>query len=94
MALLDDSTAVISSPEGSIDAVDIATGRVRWSVSTGEPIPGSPAVQGDTVFALGGSCTLIRVAHHAPTVPRRDPVPNCVTVAAPLVSVTGVLVAT
>lgn len=94
LALLDDSTAVMSSPEGSIDAVDIATGRVRWSVSTGEPIPGSPAVDGDTVFALGGSCTLIRVAHHPPGVPRRDPVPRCVTVATPLVLRNGVLVAT
>jgi outer membrane protein assembly factor BamB len=94
MALLDDTTAVIASPEGSIDAVDIATGRVRWSVRTGEPIPGSPAVAGDTVFALGGSCTLIRVAHHAPAVPRRDSLPNCVTVGTPLVLRDGVLVAT
>ena len=94
MALLDDSTAVISSPEGSIDAIDIATGRARWSVGTGEPIHGSPAVHGDTVFALGGACTLIRVAGHAPTVSRRDPLPNCVTVATPLVLRDGVLVAT
>jgi len=94
MALLDDSTVVIASPQGAIDAVDIAAGRVRWSVSTDEPIPGSPAVDGDTVFALGGSCTLIRVARHAPTVPRRNSLPNCVTVATPLVLRNGVLVAT
>ena len=94
MALLDDSTAVVSSPQGSIDAIDIATGRARWSVATGEPIPGSPAVHGDTVFALGGSCTLIRVAGHAPAVSRRDPLSNCVTVATPLVLRDGVLVAT
>lgn len=94
LALLDDSTAVISSPEGSIHALHIGTGSVRWSVRTGEPIPGSPVVHSDTVFALGGSCTLIRVPRHAPDVPRRDVTPNCVTVAAPLLLRHGVLVAT
>ena len=94
LALLDDSTAVVASPEGSIDALHIVTGTVRWSVRTGEPIPGSPVVHGDTVFALGGSCTLIRVPRHAPTVPRRDVMPNCVTITAPLVLRNGVLVAT
>jgi outer membrane protein assembly factor BamB len=94
LALLDDSTAVVTSPEGAIDAVHIGSGRVRWSVRTGEPIPGSAVVHGDTVFALGGSCTLIRVPRHAPDVPRRDVRPSCVTVAAPLLLRDGVLVAT
>jgi outer membrane protein assembly factor BamB len=94
LALLDDTTAVISSPEGSLNALHIGTGTVRWSAPTGEPIPGSPVVHGDTVFALGGSCTLIRVPRHAPDVPRRDVLPNCVTVAAPLLLRSGVLVAT
>jgi outer membrane protein assembly factor BamB len=94
LALLDDSTAVVSSPEGSINAIHIPTGRVRWSVRAGEPITGSPVVHGDTVFALGGSCTLMRVPRHAPDVPRRDALANCVTVATPLVLRDGVLVAT
>jgi outer membrane protein assembly factor BamB len=94
LALLDDSTVVMSSPAGSIAALHIATGGVRWTVRTNEPIPGSPVVHRDTVFALGGSCTLIRVPHHAPDVPRHDVRPNCVTVVAPLVLRDGVLVAT
>ena len=93
LALLDDTTIVLSSPEGSMHAVHFQSGRVRWSVQAGEPLPGSPVVHGDTVFALGGSCTLIRVPHHAAVV-RRDSVADCVTVGAPLVLRDGVLVAT
>ena len=47
----------------------------------------------DTVFALGGSCTLLRV----PLTPRMcldAMIPNCVTVAAPLLLRNGVLVGT
>lgn len=94
LAMLDDSTVVMSSPAGSITALRIRSGAVHWSVRTDEPIPGSPVVHRDTVFALSGSCTLIRVPRHAPNVPRRDVLPNCVTVAAPLVLRDGVLVAT
>ncbi|HJU70134.1 MAG TPA: PQQ-binding-like beta-propeller repeat protein [Gemmatimonadaceae bacterium] len=94
LAIVDDSTAVMSSPAGWIVALDIGTGAVRWSVRADEPVRGSPVVHRDTVFALGGSCTLIRVPHHAPDVPRRDMHANCVTVAAPLVLRDGVLVAT
>ena len=94
LALLDDSTVVMSSPSGSVAALSIGGGGVRWRVQTTEPIPGPPVVHGDTVFALGGSCTLFRVPHHAPDVFRRDGRPNCVTVAAPLLLRDGVLVAT
>ena len=94
LALLNDSTVVTSSPTGSVTALSIGSGAVAWSVRTNEPIPGAPVVHRDTVFALGGSCTLIRVPHHAPDVPRRDVHPNCVTVTAPLVLRNGVLVAT
>jgi outer membrane protein assembly factor BamB len=94
LALLDDTTVVLTSPEGSMHAVHVPSGRARWSVQTGEPIPGSAVVHGDTVFALGGSCTLIRVPRHAPDVVRRDSVADCVTVATPLVMRDGVLVAT
>lgn len=94
LALLDDTTVVLTSPEGSMHAVHLTSGRVRWSVQTGEPVPGSPVVHGDTVFALGGSCTLIRVPRHAPDVVRRDSLRACVTVATPLLLRDGVLVAT
>ena len=94
LALLDESTVVLSSPEGSMHAVQLPGGETRWSVQTSEPLPGSPVVHGDTVFALGGACTLIRVPRHAPDVVLRDSLPDCVTVAAPLVLRDGVLVAT
>ena len=94
LALLDDTTAVMTSPAGSVHAVHIPTGRVQWSVSAGEPVRGSPAVHADTVFVLGGSCTLLRVPRHTPDVVRRDVLPSCVTVAAPLILRDGVLVAT
>jgi outer membrane protein assembly factor BamB len=94
LAVLDDSSVVLASPQGAIDALSISSGRVQWSVDVGEPVPGSPVVDGDTVFALGGSCTLIRVPRHAPSVPRRDRSPHCVSVATPLVLRDGVLVAT
>jgi outer membrane protein assembly factor BamB len=94
LALLDDETVVLSSPEGSMHAVHFPSGKVRWSVPTSEALPGAPVVHGDTVFALGASCTLIRVPRHAPDVARRDSLRDCVTVAAPLVLRDGVLVAT
>ena len=94
LALLDDTTAALTSPEGSVHAIHIPTGRAIWSVQAGEPVPGSPVVHADTVFALGGSCTLIRVPRHAPLAMRRDSVPGCVTAAPPLLLSNGVLVAT
>ena len=94
LALVDDTTVALTSPEGSVHIIDIPTGRAIWSVQVGEPVPGSPVVHADTVFAVGGSCTLIRVPRHAPHAMRRDSVPGCVTVAAPLVLPGGVLVAT
>jgi outer membrane protein assembly factor BamB len=94
LALLDDTTVALTSPEGSVHAIHIPSGRTLWSVRAGEPVPGPPVVHADTVFALGGSCTLIRVPRHAPFAMQRDSVPGCVTVAAPLVLSSGVLIAT
>jgi hypothetical protein len=51
-------------------------------------------VVGDTVFALGRSCTLFRVPRHAGDVSRRDVIPECITTTSPLVLRDGVLVAT
>jgi outer membrane protein assembly factor BamB len=94
LALVDDTTVAITSPRGSIAAMSIRTGRVHWTVEANEAIPGAPVVYRDTVFALGTSCTLLRVPHHAPNVVRRDSLTDCVTVATPLVLSDGVLVAT
>jgi hypothetical protein len=94
LALVDDTTVVITSPRGSISAMGIRSGRVQWIVEANEAIPGAPVVHGDTVFALGTGCTLLRVPHHAPNVVRRDTLTDCVTVATPLVLSDGVLVAT
>jgi hypothetical protein len=94
LALMDDTTVVITSPRGSIAAMSIRSGHVSWTVEANEAIPGAPVVHRDTVFAVGTSCTLLRVPHHAPNVVRRDSVADCVTVAPPLVLSDGVLVAT
>lgn len=93
-ALMDDTTLVLTSPRGAIHAIQIPTGDVRWSVETGEPVPGGAVAHADTVFALGGSCTLFRVHRHAPTSLERTMVPGCITTAGPLVTRDGVLVAT
>jgi outer membrane protein assembly factor BamB len=94
LALVDDTTVVITSPRGSIAAMAIRSGRVQWSVQTSEAIPGAAVVHRDTVFALGTSCTLLRVPHHAPNAVQRDTLADCLTVATPLVLSDGVLVAT
>lgn len=93
-ALMDDTTLVLTSPAGAIHMIQIPSGGVRWSVETGEPMPGGAVAHADTVFALGGSCTLFRVHRHAPTSLERTMVPGCITTAGPLVTRDGVLVAT
>ena len=94
LAKLDDTTVVIASPEGSLHAVRIPSGRVVWTARTDESISGAPVIVGDTVFALGRSCTLFRVPHHVGDVSRRDVIPDCITTTSPLVLRNGVLVAT
>ncbi len=93
-ALMDDTTLVLTSPGGAVHAIHIPSGDVRWRVETGEPVPGGAVAYRDTVFALGGSCTLFRVQRHAPTSLERTLVPACVTTATPLLTRDGVLVAT
>lgn len=94
LALLDDTTLVIASPEGSLHALRVPTGRTVWTARTDESLSGAPVVVGDTVFALGRSCTLFRVPHHVGDVSRRDVIPECITTTSPLVLRDGVLVAT
>lgn len=94
LAQLDDSTVVLASPEGSLHAVRIPRGNILWTARTDESVSGAPVVAGDTVFALGRSCTLFRVPRHVGDVSRRDVVPDCITTISPLVLRDGVLVAT
>lgn len=94
LALADDSTAVVSTPDGVI-AVTVPQGRIKWRVATSEQILGAPAVARDTVFALGNRCTLWAIPVRAPTAADSTAGPaDCVTVAGPLVLRDGVLVAT
>ncbi len=94
LAKLDDTSLVIASPEGSVHAVRIPSGSQLWIARTAESISGAPVVVGDTVFALGRSCSLFRVPRHGGDVARRDVIPDCITTAGPLVLRDGVLVAT
>jgi outer membrane protein assembly factor BamB len=93
LARLDDSTVVLASPMGSVLAVALASGRVRWEVHTGAPVSGAPAVADDTVFALTNTCTLWAIPVAAPTQPDTSAV-GCVTEAGPTIVRNGVLVAT
>lgn len=93
LATLDDSTIVLAAPTGSVVAVAIPGGDVRWQVATGGALFGAPVVSRDTVFALTNECALwaIPVAepHSATSVPL-----GCVTKTAPAIVRDGVLVAT
>jgi outer membrane protein assembly factor BamB len=94
LAQLDDTTLVIASPEGSLHAVRLPNGSTVWTARTNESIAAAPVVVGDTVFALGRSCTLFRVPRHLGDVSRRDAISDCITTSSPLVLRDGVLVAT
>lgn len=101
LARIDDSTAVMSSPSGTLLGLNAPTGSVAWRVSTGDPIFGSPVVVGDTVYALTNRCTLWVVPVSNPgaadtvRIAQADSAASrCVTVAAPAVVRDGVLVAT
>jgi outer membrane protein assembly factor BamB len=93
LARLDDSTAVLASPSGRVLAVAVPSGRVRWEVSTREPVYGSPVVMGDTVYALTNRCTLWVIPVTAPTSAASTSL-GCVSEAAPAIVQGGVLVAT
>jgi outer membrane protein assembly factor BamB len=93
LALLDDSTAVMTSPAGAVLALAIPTGGVRWRVDTGDPIFGAPVVGADTVFALTNRCTLWTIPAGGNVTPDTVSI-GCVTVAAPGLVRGGVLVAT
>ena len=93
LARLDDSTVVMASPSGSVLALALPSGRVRWEVTTGAPVFGVPAVALDTVYALTNRCTVWAIPANAPTRPDTAAI-GCVTEAGPTVVRGGVLVAT
>ena len=93
LALIDDSTAVLSTPGGSVIAVTIPSGRIAWRHEAGRPIFGSPAVARDTVFALTNGCILWMIPRNNPSAAGSLSL-GCNSVASPLVTRDGVLVAT
>ncbi len=44
-------TVYIGSDDGTVTALDAATGRLRWTYTTGSRVDSSPAVAGGTVYA-------------------------------------------
>ncbi|MDQ6887128.1 MAG: PQQ-binding-like beta-propeller repeat protein [Gemmatimonadota bacterium] len=94
LALANDSTAVLASPSGALLGLALPSGLVRWRIDTSEPIPGVPVIARDTLFALGGSCTLWIVPLARPTAVDSTAIPGCGTSAGPAVLRDGVLVAT
>lgn len=91
---LDDSTVVLASPEGSVHAIDISSGRARWSASLGEPAVGWPVLVRDTVFVHGDACSLFGIHPRSGVIVHRQARVSCVTSAAPAILRRGVLVAT
>ena len=93
LALIDDTTFAMGSPAGSVIAVSIPSGAVRWEVKTEGPVFGAPIVSRDTVYALTNDCVLWTIPAAAPAAARTTPL-GCVTKAAPALVRDGVLVAT
>ena len=93
LALIDDTTFAMGSPSGSVIAVAIPSGAVRWEVKTEGPVFGAPAVSRDTVYALTNDCVLWTIPVTDPAAARTTRL-GCVTKAAPALVRGGVLVAT
>jgi outer membrane protein assembly factor BamB len=93
LALANDSVAIMTTPGGSVIAVTIPSGRTAWRHEAGQPIFGSPVVARDTVFALTNDCTLWQIPVSQPRAAASARL-GCNSVAPPLVTRDGVLVAT
>ena len=93
LAMISDSLVAAAAPAGAVLAIELPSGALRWRVETGNPIPGGPAVHGDTVFALTNSCAFWQIAVSAPAVARPTQL-GCRTRTGPTVLRDGVLVAT
>jgi len=56
-----DSTAVMGCEDGTLYALSIRSGELRWKVETGDPIVAPPMIENGTVYAanLGGRMTAV-----------------------------------
>jgi len=93
LALIDDSTFAMGAPSGSVIAVAIPSGAVRWEVKTDGAVFGAPIVWNDTVWALTNDCVFWAIPAADPETARSTSL-GCVTKAAPALVRDGVLVAT
>ena len=92
MAMVSDSLVAAATPAGIVFTAALPAATVRWQVDAREPIPGAPAVHGDTVFVITNACALWRFPVSAPvTQPQRL---GCRTRTGPVIVRDGVLVAT
>ncbi len=92
LAMVSDSLIAAATPGGIVFTVALPSATVPWQVDTREPIPGGPAVHGDTVFAITNACTFWQLpVGNAAAEPMRL---RCRTRTAPTILRNGVLVAT
>jgi outer membrane protein assembly factor BamB len=92
LALMDDSTVVLTSPAGEVLAVSVPSGAVRWRVAAPSPIFGAPVSARDTVFALCNEGTLLAIPARDPGGLVQTPIGG-LSVATPVILRHGVLVA-
>jgi outer membrane protein assembly factor BamB len=90
---LDDSTAILASPDGAVLALALPAGAVRWRRETGGPVFGAAVVGRDTVYALTNACTLWSIPSSGDAGPAPERI-GCVTKTAPVMVRDGVLIAT
>ncbi len=93
LAMISDSLVAATSPGGEVFAIELPSGAVRWRLDTREPIPGGPAVHGDTVFVLTNRCGLWQIPVATPDGARPLAL-GCHSRTGPAVLRDGVLVAT
>jgi outer membrane protein assembly factor BamB len=94
LAMADDSTITLESPDGSVHAVAMRDGKTRWSVRTTDPLVGSPAIVDSTVLVMSDVCALITLRLSSGTIVSRRGLLECLTTTAPMILRHGVLVAT
>jgi hypothetical protein len=92
LAMVSDSVIAAVTPGGLVFTMGLPAASVRWRFDTREPIPGGPAVHGDSVFAITNSCALWQLPiGTAAAEPLRL---RCRTRTGPAILRDGVLVAT
>ena len=93
LARVDDSTVVMTTPDGSVMGVTIPSGRVAWRHETQQPIFGTAVVARDTTFVLTSGCTLWMIPIFNIAAASSETL-GCNSVAPPTLTRDGVLVAT